>query len=125
MSKIQKIAEENFKLYPKRDKQFIFPDGACFFRESQAKDYAVTSRQKYETFTREETGGKASEGDGMSKELAEETLKTLELNKNADYELLGDLIGALGLETDGKSKEDRIKALEPVRAELLKNSDNQ
>ncbi|MBI9063305.1 MAG: hypothetical protein JEZ14_15090 [Marinilabiliaceae bacterium] len=121
MSKIKKIAEANFKLYPKRDKQFIFPDGVCFFREAQAKDYAKPSKQKYETVTRELKKGDTLE---MTKEQAEETLMGLELDKSADYELLGDLVEALELKPEGKSKDDRIKVLLPVRNDLL-GIDNQ
>ncbi len=124
--RLQKIVDANFKMYPNRDVQYIFTDGNCYFRKGQADDYAKSSGKKYETVKREvskakesdDNGGAGGSDDSMTKEQALEILKTLELNKDSNYDLLGQLIDVLELETEGKSKADRIKALETVKAEL-------
>lgn len=216
MEGLNKIAARNFKKWPKRNVQYIFPNGYCFFRKQRAEDYKKSLKKpmEYETFTRDgkkevtktvdqtteaqkqkaielidqaiadgkiteeqkaafvalaekdyentktilagmkasevdtskddtnedenKTGEEAPEGETedeepktedkpqeeeLTKEKAEETLKTLALDKDADYHLLGDIVEALGVEVEGKSKEDRIKALEPVKAALT--SDNE
>jgi len=123
--RLQKIVDANFKLYPKREAQYIFPDGVCYFRKSQAIDYAKSSKQKYEEVKNKELRKEDLKGDKkpnvqMTKEKALDTLKGLELNEDSDYDMLGALVNILELEPDGKSKADRIKALEPVKAELIK-----
>jgi len=126
--RLKKIVDANFKLYPKREEQYIFTDGVCFFRKSQADDYAKSTKKEYETAKRElekaDDKGQGGDGSGadMTAEQANEILKGLELNKEANYELLGNLIATLELVPEGKSKDDRIKVLEPVKALLTEGS---
>jgi len=54
----------------------------------------------------------------MTEEKAKELLADLTLDDKADYHLLGDIVEALDVEVEGKSKEDRIAALKPVQDEL-------
>jgi hypothetical protein len=126
--KFKKVQENYRKAYPESD-LFFTTDGNCFLKKNMAEAHArkeklevipsIVTKQE-ETATPE--GEKTDENDGADKEMTEEKAKELlagmTLDKDSDYQLLGDIVEALEVEVDGKSKEDRIAALKPVQDEL-------
>ena len=116
-----KTVKENYrKAYPDAD-LFFTSDGNCFLKQSMADAHA--RKEKLDVIPDlavKPEEQKAEQGDEgkMTEENAKELLAELTLDENADYHLLGNIVEALDLEVEGKSKEDRIKALKPVQNEL-------
>lgn len=121
--KFNQVKENYRKAYPGVD-LFFTTDGNCFLKKNMAEGHARKEKLDVVTDLVEKEAEKApqkqggGEGDGMTEEKAKELLADLTLDDKADYHLLGDIVEALELEVEGKSKEDRIKALKPVQDEL-------
>jgi hypothetical protein len=123
--KFEQVKKNYRKAYPDVD-LFFTTDGNCFLKKAMADAHARSEKlEVVECLVEEKEAPKATapnsedgKGDAMTEEKAKELLAELALDDKADYHLLGDIVEALEVEVDGKSKEDRIAALKPIQDEL-------
>lgn len=123
--KFEQVKKNYRKAYPDVD-LFFTTDGNCFLKKAMADAHARSEKlevveslvETKETSKPEESDLDNGEDQGMTEEKAKELLAELALDDKADYHLLGDIVEALEVEVDGKSKEDRIAALKPIQDEL-------
>ena len=123
--KFKQVKANYRKAYPDVD-LFFTSDGNCFLKQNMADAHARKERLEvtpdlvtpWPKEERKKGGETSGADDAMTEEKAKELLADLTLDDKADYHLLGDIVEALDVEVEGKSKEDRIAALKPVQDEL-------
>ncbi len=118
--KFEQVKKNYRKAYPDVD-LFFTSDGNCFLKKAMADAHARSENlEMVEYLVETKETAKPEDSDngkdqGMTEEKAKEILAELTLDDKADYHLLGDIVEALEVEVDGKSKEDRIAALKPIQ----------